>query len=158
MRPLSWLGPLALTIAGGVVYHVSAKSLPKDLHPALVLVGAYVTALCGSLAAYVVLPADQAATAASSVLSPAVISVGLGATMIELGYVLAGAWRRDVPRGRMAPSAVGRAGVRGAAALSSMPRRYRGMTKILSPSSRSCSMSMLASYFRRSSPRGGPPS
>ena len=88
MRPLSWLGPLALTITGGVVYHVSAKSLPKDLNPALVLVGAYATALCGSLAAYVVLPADQAATAASRVLSPAVISVGLGATMIELGYVL----------------------------------------------------------------------
>jgi drug/metabolite transporter (DMT)-like permease len=87
VKPLSWLGPLALTITGGVVYHVSAKSLPKDLNPALVLVGAYATALCGSLAAYVVLPAGQAATA-SSVLSPAVISVGLGATMIELGYVL----------------------------------------------------------------------
>jgi drug/metabolite transporter (DMT)-like permease len=88
VRPLSWLGPLALTITGGVVYHVSAKSLPKDLNPALVLVGAYATALCGSLAAYVVLPGGPAATAASSVLSPAVISVGLGATMIELGYVL----------------------------------------------------------------------
>ena len=88
MRQLSWLGPLALTIAGGVVYHVSAKSLPKDLSPALVLVGAYATALCGSLAVYVVLPADPTATAASSVLSPAVILVGLGATMIELGYVL----------------------------------------------------------------------
>ena len=87
MRPLSWLGPLALTITGGVVYHVSAKSLPKDVNPALVLVGAYATALCGSLAAYVVLPTDQAAPA-SSALSPAVISVGLGATMIELGYVL----------------------------------------------------------------------
>lgn len=87
MRPLSWLGPLALTITGGVVYHVSAKSLPKDLNPALVPVGAYATALCGSLAVYVGLPADQA-TAASSVLSPAVISLGLGATMIELGYVL----------------------------------------------------------------------
>ena len=88
MRLLSWLGPLALTVAGGVVYHVSAKSLPRDLSPALVLVGAYATAFCGSLAAYVVLPTDQAATAASRVFSPAVISVGLGATMIELGYVL----------------------------------------------------------------------
>src|SRR5262249_31555802 len=58
-----------------------------DLNPALILVGAYATALCGSLAAYVILPGGRAATA-GSVLSPAVITVGLGATMIELGYVL----------------------------------------------------------------------
>lgn len=88
MSTLSWAGPLALTIAGGVVYHVSAKSLPKDLNPALILVGAYGTALLTSLAAYLVLPFDQTATAASRLLSPAVISVGLGAAMIELGYVL----------------------------------------------------------------------
>ena len=87
MRQLSGLGPLVLTITGGVVYHLSAKSLPKDVSPALVLVGAYATALCGSLVAYAVLPANQAA-GASRVLSPAIISVGLGATMIELGYVL----------------------------------------------------------------------
>jgi drug/metabolite transporter (DMT)-like permease len=85
---VSWWGPLALTIAGGVIYHVSAKSLPKELNPALILVVAYATALCGSLAVYVMLPADRAAPAASRVLNPAVISVGLGATMIELGYVL----------------------------------------------------------------------
>jgi hypothetical protein len=73
MSAVSWWGPLALTIAGGVIYHVSAKSLPKELNPALILVVAYATALCGSPAAYVMLPADRAAPAASRVLNPAVI-------------------------------------------------------------------------------------
>lgn len=92
----SAIGAIMLAVCGGVVYHMSAKSIPKDLPPGLVLVVAYACALAASLAAHVSLPAMSANT--SAVLSeversgrlthPAVIGLGLGAAMIELGYVL----------------------------------------------------------------------
>ena len=82
------LGPLLLTVAGGIVYHVSAKSLPKDLSPALVLIGAYAVALMACVVAYFVIPADNNGAPMSRVLHPAIVAVGLGAAMIEFGYVL----------------------------------------------------------------------
>jgi drug/metabolite transporter (DMT)-like permease len=86
MNPLSSVGALLLAIAGGVVYHASAKSIPRDLAPAPVLVAAYATALCLSAFAQLWLPAPRAAVWA--VAHPAVFGLGLGAAMIELGYVL----------------------------------------------------------------------
>jgi hypothetical protein len=84
-----WLaGPLLLTIGGGVLYHFAAKSIPKTLNPSLVLVIVYATALAASLAAYVVLPASTNVGQARP-WHPAVLGVGIGAFMIELGYVLA---------------------------------------------------------------------
>lgn len=80
--------PLVLTVAGGVIYHVAAKSLPKDVNPALVLVGAYATALCASGIAYAVLPWAPGSPAGTRLLHPAILAVGVGAAMIELGYVL----------------------------------------------------------------------
>jgi drug/metabolite transporter (DMT)-like permease len=88
MNVLGPLGPLILTVAGGLVYHVSAKSLPKDVSPALVLIGAYATALCLCVIAYVAFPAPTVSVHPSRVLHPAVIAVGVGAAMIEFGYVL----------------------------------------------------------------------
>lgn len=82
------LGPLLLTVAGGVVYHVSAKSLPKDLSPALVLIAAYAAALAACVVAYVVIPAGNNGAPLSRVLHPAIVAIGLGAAMIEFGYVL----------------------------------------------------------------------
>jgi drug/metabolite transporter (DMT)-like permease len=87
MNVFGSLGPLILTVAGGVVYHVSAKSLPKDVSPALVLIGAYATALALCIVAYVALPVANNAPP-SRALHPAVIAVGVGAAMIEFGYVV----------------------------------------------------------------------
>jgi multidrug transporter EmrE-like cation transporter len=78
---------LLLAVAGGVVYHTAAKSIPKDLSPGLVLTVAYATALAISTGAYWTLPLDGVATP-RRLLHPAVLGLGLGAAMIELGYVL----------------------------------------------------------------------
>ena len=82
---------LLLAVAGGVLYHVAAKSIPKDLAPALVLVVAYATALVASGVAHLSLaPEGQGASSGAflRLLHPAVLGLGIGAAMIELGYVL----------------------------------------------------------------------
>lgn len=84
----SAIGAILLAICGGVIYHVSAKSIPKDLPPALAIVVAYAAALLISAVAHLFLPPAPGAAASSRLVHPAVIGVGLGAAMIELGYVL----------------------------------------------------------------------
>ena len=81
------LVPLLLAVAGGVVYHTAAKSIPKDLAPGLVLVVAYAMALAISAGAYLALPLGGD-PAPRRLAHPAVLALGLGAAMIELGYVL----------------------------------------------------------------------
>lgn len=88
MTSLSTLLALALAVGGGVLYHISAKSVPRDASPALVLIGAYATALALSGLAHLWLPGAPAPAPASRLLHPAVAGLGLGAAMIELGYVL----------------------------------------------------------------------
>ncbi|MFN2444895.1 MAG: hypothetical protein ABR606_04835 [Vicinamibacterales bacterium] len=88
MSQLAIVGPLLLTIGGGVLYHLAAKSVPRTLDAALVLVVAYATALGASIAAYVLLPAAPASSASARPWHPAVLLLGLGAVLIELGYVL----------------------------------------------------------------------
>lgn len=79
---------LGLAVAGGVAYHVAAKQIPKDLAPTLVLLVAYATALAVSGVGHLVLGPGGALPNASRVLHPAVLGLGVGAAMIELGYVL----------------------------------------------------------------------
>ena len=79
--------PILLAVTGGVVYHTAAKSIPKDLAPGLVLTVAYAVALAISVAAYIALPLGGDATP-RRLAHPAVLALGLGAAIIELGYVL----------------------------------------------------------------------
>jgi len=79
--------PLLLAASGGVLYHTAAKSIPRDLSPALVLIVAYATALVVSAAAYMSMPAAPGAAASLRLAHPAVLGLGVGAAMIELGYV-----------------------------------------------------------------------
>jgi len=80
--------PVLLAVAGGVVYHVSAKSVPREVAPTLVLVVAYATALALSGFAHVWMASDADRATWSRLLHPGIIGVGVGAAMIELGYVL----------------------------------------------------------------------
>ncbi|MGH9348331.1 MAG: hypothetical protein ACRD26_13820 [Vicinamibacterales bacterium] len=85
----SWLlASLLLAVGGGVLYHVCAKSVPKDLAPGHILVVAYATALAVSALAHLAVPSAPAGGVTSRLLHPAVLGLGVGAAMIELGYVL----------------------------------------------------------------------
>ena len=80
---------MLLAVGGGVIYHVAAKSVPRDATPTLVLLVAYVTALAFTGLAHVSWPIEQGHARSSRLLHPGVLGVGVGAAMIELGYVLA---------------------------------------------------------------------
>jgi multidrug transporter EmrE-like cation transporter len=86
--------PLTLAVAGSLVYHAAAKSIPKTIDPAAALIGLYATALAGSVVTFALLKAPSAATSLARFWHPTVAAVGLGALLIELGFLLAyrGAW------------------------------------------------------------------
>ena len=89
MSTLTFYVPVLLAVAGGVLYHLAAKTVPKGIDPALVLIGAYTTALCASAIAYIVLRAGG--SGAANAVRPwhaSVIGIGLGAALIEMGFVL----------------------------------------------------------------------
>ena len=88
MLRLQLLAPLLLTISGGVLYHLAAKSVPKAIDPTLALVVLYATALAASVVVYFTFPGTREPFPGTRVMHPAVLAVGLGAVMIELGYLL----------------------------------------------------------------------
>jgi multidrug transporter EmrE-like cation transporter len=86
--------PLVLAVAGSLLYHGAAKSIPRTIDPAAALIGLYATALAGSVATFLLMKSEPAAMTLSRFWHPTVAGVGLGALMIELGFLLAyrGAW------------------------------------------------------------------
>jgi len=86
--------PLLLAVGGSLVYHLAAKSIPKSVDPSAALIGLYATALAGSVLTYAVLKPGPVALQFGSYWHPTIAAVGLGALLIELGFLLAyrGAW------------------------------------------------------------------
>ena len=61
MSRFALFAPLLLAIAGSVVYHIAAKSIPKAFDPVAALIGLYATALAGSVLVYAIArPRSQA--------------------------------------------------------------------------------------------------
>jgi len=81
--------PIVLAIGGNVLYHVSQKSIPKTANPFLTMMLAYavgivVCALCAAL-----YPAEKSLLVALRESNWAVFTIGVGATAVEMGYLLA---------------------------------------------------------------------
>jgi drug/metabolite transporter (DMT)-like permease len=88
MSKLTLFGPLLLVVGGSLLYHVAAKSVPKTLEPFGALIGVYATALAASLVAYVLARRGATPIHISGLWHPTVAAVGVGALMIELGFLL----------------------------------------------------------------------
>lgn len=84
----SWL-PIALTITGAVAYHVSSKSVPRGIHPLAAIIGAYVGAILVALVLAWRWPASEPFAGSFRQVNWAVLGVGLGALLIEAGFILA---------------------------------------------------------------------
>ena len=69
------------------MYHVAAKSVPKTLDPFGALIGVYATALLASVLR-MRSPAAARCRRTCRLWHPTVAAVGLGALMIELGFLL----------------------------------------------------------------------
>jgi drug/metabolite transporter (DMT)-like permease len=87
MSRIAVVAPLILVVSGSLVYHVAAKSVPKAFDPMASVIGVYGAALLASIVIFAgarpgVLPAS------ARLWHPAVVAVGLGALMIELGFLL----------------------------------------------------------------------
>jgi len=87
MARLTVVAPLLLVVCGSLMYHVAAKSVPKAIEPFGALIGVYGTALLASLAAYAI-ARRGAMPHLSSLWHPTVATVGIGALLIELGFLL----------------------------------------------------------------------
>jgi multidrug transporter EmrE-like cation transporter len=85
---LLW-APLLLVVGGSVMYHLSAKSIPASYDPIAALIGLYATALAGAIVVYVVARSWRVPFAADRVWHPTIALVGLGALLIEMGFLLA---------------------------------------------------------------------
>jgi len=94
MTRIMTLAPLLLVVSGSLLYHVAAKSIPKAFDPVASLVGLYATALIGGLLIFAASRPRTASFAWSRLWHPTIAAVGIGALMIEIGFLLAyrGAW------------------------------------------------------------------
>ena len=87
MSRLSAVAPLMLVVAGSLVYHVAAKSVPTALDPVASVIGVYAAALVASIVVYAA-ARPGSMPGLTPMWHPAIAAVGLGALMIELGFLV----------------------------------------------------------------------
>jgi multidrug transporter EmrE-like cation transporter len=89
MTPLLAWAPLLLVVVGSVMYHLSAKSIPGSFDPVAALIGLYGTALAGAVVAFVAIRGGRTPLASVRLWHPTIALVGIGALLIEMGFLLA---------------------------------------------------------------------
>lgn len=83
------LFPVVLAVFGGVLYHLSQKSVPKTVSPFAAILCAYAIGIALCAAAFWLEPAAQSFGASLRESNWAVIGVGVSAVLIEIGVLLA---------------------------------------------------------------------
>lgn len=81
--------PIALAVAGGVLYHVSQKAVPKAVNPFAAVILAYLVGIGLSFAALLLNPARSSLATSFKGANWAVVGIGAGALIIEVGFLLA---------------------------------------------------------------------
>jgi multidrug transporter EmrE-like cation transporter len=92
------LAPLLLVVAGTLTYHIAAKSIPSAFDPLAAIVGLYATALAAIVLLYGAQRPSLSSFAWTRIWHPTIAGVGIGALMIEAGFLLAyrGGWAISV--------------------------------------------------------------
>jgi uncharacterized membrane protein len=81
--------PILMTIAGGVLYHVGQKAVPQTVHPFVAVIVAYSAGILICVAGFFFDPAGRSFMTSVKASNWAVVSVGVGAVIIEIGFLLA---------------------------------------------------------------------
>ncbi len=89
MTTLPVWAPLLLVVGGSVMYHLSAKSIPSTYDPMAALIGLYATALAGAVVVVAATRGAKTPLAPLRVWHPTIAMVGVGALLIEMGFLLA---------------------------------------------------------------------
>lgn len=80
--------PLVLVVAGGIIYHISQKSVPRGLNPLWAVAIAYALGIGLCVLLMVIGRGGVAPSGESGRWSWAVFGIGVGAVMIEVGFML----------------------------------------------------------------------
>src|SRR5262245_17641157 len=83
------LFPILLTIGGGVLYHVAQKAVPRQVNPFAAIIIAYAIGIVCCLVALLFVPAERSLTESWHAANWAVWLLGVGAVIIEIGFLLA---------------------------------------------------------------------
>src|SRR4051812_13438654 len=81
--------PYALTVGGMLVYHLSQKSVPKDINPFLAIVIAYAFGIVVCVIGALSYPDRKGLVESARDSNWAVLTLGVGAAAIEIGFLLA---------------------------------------------------------------------
>ena len=81
--------PIALAVFGGVMYHVSQKSVPKTVNPYSAIIIAYAIGIILCIAVMFIDPAEKSFAASVRESNWAVAGLGIGAAIIEVSVLLA---------------------------------------------------------------------
>lgn len=91
-RPISgvlfWL-PLLLALAGNVAYHLAQRAVPRDAHPAVVLLAAYAVAALATLALLPLTGPVPSLGPAVRTLTWSSVVIGLAIVCVEFGFLFA---------------------------------------------------------------------
>ncbi|MFN0109537.1 MAG: hypothetical protein ACKVZH_11840 [Blastocatellia bacterium] len=85
----SFYFPILMTIGGGALYHVGQKAIPPTLHPFMAVIVAYSIGIVVCVAGLVFDSGGRSISASAKDLNWAVVAVGVGAVIIEIGFLLA---------------------------------------------------------------------
>ncbi len=80
--------PVLLVVVGGVLYHIAQKSIPRSFSPLAVVIVAYAAGIVLCAIGLCFDPAERSWWASLKQVNWAVISIGIGAVLIELGFML----------------------------------------------------------------------
>jgi drug/metabolite transporter (DMT)-like permease len=81
--------PLLLAVAGGVLYHIGQKAVPRQVHPFVAILLAYLGGIACCVVALVLAPPERPWLESLRAANWAVWLLGLGAVIIEIGFLLA---------------------------------------------------------------------
>src|ERR1041384_638902 len=85
----SFYFPLVLTISGNILYHVAQKSVTRTANPLVTMMIAYGVGIIVCAIAFAFYPAGKPFLSAVKEANWAAIAIGIGATAVEIGYLLA---------------------------------------------------------------------
>lgn len=81
--------PIAVAVMGGVLYHVSQKSVPRTVSPFSAIIIAYVIGIAVCAIGLAADPAENSFLDSVKQSNWAVVALGVGAAVIEVGFLLA---------------------------------------------------------------------
>jgi len=83
------LFPILLALSGGVLYHVAQKAVPRQVSPFAAIVFAYAIGIICALVALFLIPSERPLAESWRAANWAVWLLGVGAVIIEVGFLLA---------------------------------------------------------------------